>query len=201
MSCKECNGVVPRRETHCGGTQPLYCSDACKLSAKRRFYREWRLRNIERERLRDRVQGVLSRERRRNARLRWYAANKDHLRAKARANRSRLNDIQRKWRLSHPETARNKARRCRAKRRARLKGVSVEPVNHQAVFDRDKGRCGICKKRVDRDSHWEIDHVIPISKGGAHAYANVQLAHGSCNRRKSDKLPLGQPTLFQVVVA
>lgn len=204
MACKECHGYVQRRETHCGGIQPLYCSDACRLSAKRRFYREWRLRNLERERLRDRVQTLTQRERRRKAQQRRYSANKESIKAEARARRradpARSATADRKWRQSHPEVARNKNRRCHTKRRAVLKGVFVEPVNHQVVFDRDKGRCGICKKPVARDSNWEIDHVIPVSRGGAHAYANVQLAHAACNRRKSDKLPVGQPTLFQVAV-
>ncbi|WCZ54951.1 HNH endonuclease [Latilactobacillus phage TMW 1.1365 P1] len=34
-----------------------------------------------------------------------------------------------------------------------------------------------------------IDHIIPVSKGGhPSAMDNLQLAHWSCNRQKSDKL-------------
>jgi len=36
----------------------------------------------------------------------------------------------------------------------------------------------------------EIDHIIPIAKGGDPvAIENMQLAHRKCNRAKSDKLP------------
>ncbi len=203
-SCKECGGEVPKRETHTGGIQPFYCSNPCRLDAKRRFYREWRIRNLERERLRDRVQGHEQRERRKKTRLRWSAANSEAIRAKAKAHRrehhDRVSASDKKWRQSHPEAARNKARRSHATRRAVLKKVFVEHVDPVVVFERDKGMCGICKQRVERDSPWEIDHMIPISKGGAHAYANVQLSHQACNRAKRDTLPSGQPNLFQVAV-
>lgn len=55
--------------------------------------------------------------------------------------------------------------------------------------------CGICGKPVDMSLKYPdamaacIDHIIPISKGGDPSdLANLQLAHWSCNRAKSDKL-------------
>jgi 5-methylcytosine-specific restriction endonuclease McrA len=35
----------------------------------------------------------------------------------------------------------------------------------------------------------ELDHIIPISKGGAHSRDNCQAAHARCNRMKSAKMP------------
>lgn len=32
-----------------------------------------------------------------------------------------------------------------------------------------------------------LDHVIPMSKGGAHSYANTQLAHWLCNVTKGNR--------------
>jgi 5-methylcytosine-specific restriction endonuclease McrA len=103
------------------------------------------------------------------------------------------------WNRKHPERARALRRKQDAKRRAVERECFVEYVDHRVVFERDKGICGICRKRVNLNSQWEIDHVIPICRGGAHAYANVQLAHPRCNRSKFTKVPKGQPTLFQVV--
>lgn len=92
------------------------------------------------------------------------------------------------WNRQHPEHARLLRLKEDAKRRAREREVFVEAVDHRVVFDRDKGICGICKLDVDHASPWEVDHIVPISKGGLHSYANVQLAHRSCNRRKHIKL-------------
>ena len=55
--------------------------------------------------------------------------------------------------------------------------------------------CGICGRPVDFDKKfpdpWSatIDHIIPVSNGGAPAsLENMQLAHSFCNRQKSTKL-------------
>ena len=80
-------------------------------------------------------------------------------------------------------------------RRARMKEAFVENVVAARVFRRDKWICGICgtavsqlndRKLVDIAS---LDHIIPISKGGEHSYANTQLAHLSCNLSKGAKTP------------
>lgn len=55
--------------------------------------------------------------------------------------------------------------------------------------------CGICGKPVDFSLKYPhplspcIDHIIPVAKGGHPSdMANLQLAHWTCNRQKSDKL-------------
>lgn len=30
----------------------------------------------------------------------------------------------------------------------------------------------------------EVDHIVPISRGGSHTYDNLQAAHANCNRKK-----------------
>jgi len=73
-------------------------------------------------------------------------------------------------------------------KRAIKLGVLVEKVSRKKLLKMHKGKCGICKQRVN-PRKFEIDHVIPLSKGGTHEYANVQPAHPACNRLKADKLP------------
>jgi len=67
-------------------------------------------------------------------------------------------------------------------------GVFIERVNRRTVFKRAKGTCGICKEKLN-PRKWTLDHIIPLSKGGTHEYANVQPAHAQCNRFKADMLP------------
>jgi 5-methylcytosine-specific restriction endonuclease McrA len=80
----------------------------------------------------------------------------------------------------------------RRKRRARLRAVRVEPVNSVKVYERDRWRCGLCGKQVNKRLEYphpmsaSLDHVIPLSLGGEHSMANVQLAHLSCNVEKSN---------------
>jgi len=83
--------------------------------------------------------------------------------------------------------------------RARKHGVSYAPVSPAKVFDRDGWRCQICGKQTPkqrRGSRYsnapELDHRVPISKGGAHDYANTQCACRACNGAKSNKVVVGQ---------
>ena len=76
---------------------------------------------------------------------------------------------------------------------------------HRLAFDRNKKKiyatqtvCGICGKPVDFGQKYPhplspcIDHIIPIAKGGHPSdIDNLQLAHWTCNRQKSDKTPGG----------
>ena len=73
---------------------------------------------------------------------------------------------------------------------------------HRVAFDKNKKRmlktenvCGICGHPVDKHLKYPhpmspvIDHIVPVSKGGhPSAIENLQLAHWSCNRQKSDKM-------------
>lgn len=90
--------------------------------------------------------------------------------------------------------------------RARKYGVYYEPVNRLKVYDRDKWKCCECGCKVVRSVEYKpnqatIDHVIPMSKGGAHTYSNVVTMCMSCNSIKSNNLVDGlQVTLFSKVV-
>lgn len=73
---------------------------------------------------------------------------------------------------------------------------------HRGTFEKNKKKiyatqttCGICGKPVDFSLKYPhplsacIDHIIPIAKGGHPSdIDNLQLAHWTCNRQKSDKL-------------
>jgi len=48
--------------------------------------------------------------------------------------------------------------------------------------------CSWCKNAFN-SSECEGDHIVPLSKGGAHRVDNLCISCGPCNRRKSAKLP------------
>jgi 5-methylcytosine-specific restriction endonuclease McrA len=57
-------------------------------------------------------------------------------------------------------------------------------LSRRAVFARDAHRCQYCGGVAD-----SIDHVVPRSKGGPHAWDNVVAACRPCNARKRDRSP------------
>jgi len=75
-------------------------------------------------------------------------------------------------------------------------------AGHRGAYEKNKrvifktqNTCGICGKPVDFSIKTPeplsavIDHIIPVSKNGHPSnIENLQLAHWTCNRQKSDKL-------------
>jgi 5-methylcytosine-specific restriction endonuclease McrA len=82
------------------------------------------------------------------------------------------------------------------KRRARIAGNGpVEDIDPYVVFDRDNWACQRCGCRTPpslRGTHVadapELDHIVPLARGGTHTFDNVQLLCRQCNNRKSDTL-------------
>jgi len=70
---------------------------------------------------------------------------------------------------------------------ARKRGAFVERVDPRALYEIDAGICGICGELCSAES-FEVDHIVPLSKGGEHSYVNTQIAHATCNRRKNARL-------------
>ena len=54
-----------------------------------------------------------------------------------------------------------------------------------AIYQRDGYRCRKCGRRTD---DLEVDHIIPISKGGKSTFDNLQTLCHRCNVRKGDKI-------------
>jgi 5-methylcytosine-specific restriction endonuclease McrA len=99
--------------------------------------------------------------------------------------------------------ANNKRRRFnnpgaeRANRKRALKfGVSTEWYSPQQVLDLYGIDCHICNGPIDLNAPrqcgkpgWEkglqIDHVMPLSKGGTDTLDNVRPSHGYCNNIKN----------------
>jgi len=88
-------------------------------------------------------------------------------------------------------------------KRARPRDRAIEIIIDQDVFCSDLWKCGICGEAVDHalTNHHprsaEMDHIVPLSKGGEHARSNVQCTHRMCNEIKSN---LSQSEAIAIVV-
>jgi 5-methylcytosine-specific restriction endonuclease McrA len=82
-----------------------------------------------------------------------------------------------------------------SERKAKVRKATIEKVDPFVVFERDEWHCRMCGIPTPRDKRGshddnapELDHIMPISKGGAHSYANTQCSCRQCNLRKSDNI-------------
>lgn len=137
---------------------------------------------------------------------RWYAADPDRVEQQRLAKLARYHadpqpnlERARQWRIDNPDKTRARGRQHARLRRAQKLQAPYEVFTDLEIHERDKWRCGICGKRVNRqlrfpnDLSASIDHVLPLSKGGSHTRANVQSAHLGCNKAKNARtLPQGE---------
>lgn len=101
------------------------------------------------------------------------------------------------------QAARRSKRSSRARRKALERGAkTADLVDPLAVFARDGWKCRLCGKRTPIELRGtqsrrapELDHILPLSVGGKHEWANVQCACRECNSRKGAR-PMGQLMLF-----
>lgn len=70
----------------------------------------------------------------------------------------------------------------RLKRFVRVPYRGPVPLTRRALFARDGGRCMYCGAVAT-----SVDHVIPRSRGGLHAWDNVVASCRRCNHVKADR--------------
>jgi 5-methylcytosine-specific restriction endonuclease McrA len=86
---------------------------------------------------------------------------------------------------ARPEVkARKKA--LKHKRRAIENSAHAESIDFGVVWNNSAGLCFLCGNFVDKGRE-HYDHVIPLSRGGDHTYANVKVTHSKCNLTKSTR--------------
>lgn len=130
----------------------------------------------------------------RKAEAKWRKANPDKVRAyreehadEIRAYHQRLYRERReeylarnrRWKQANPGKVVEYAHR----RRATQRGCEVFHLDRDRIWERGEGVCGICGDPCD-PADFHVDHIVPLSKGGAHSYENTQVAHPFCNMSK-----------------
>lgn len=140
------------------------------------YLREYHARHAERMKEQNRLYRLTHREEIAARWREWHAAHPEAM--KAATKKARDN-----WVSSHRDEVRAKV----ARRRAVLARVTTEKVLSAEVLRRSEGVCGICGGVIT--GPFDVDHIIPLARGGPHSYANTQAAHPVCNRRKRHRLP------------
>lgn len=77
----------------------------------------------------------------------------------------------------------------------RIRSRKRESFGLYEIAVRDRFTCSLCGDSVDITLHKNnplapnLDHIIPISKGGTHTRRNISLTHRVCNIKKADIEP------------
>lgn len=155
------------------------CKDCKKLAADK-----WSKENKEQRLINARAYTERHPGRRKETLAKYYQANKRELNKRVKASRSRNPGL-------YAELGRTHANR----RRARKLENGFEPYTESQVLELYGTCCHLCGNEIDLNAPrqvgaegWElglhIDHLVPISKGGADSLDNVKPSHGKCNLDK-----------------
>lgn len=144
-----------------------------KRDAETRRMREWRHRNRDRVNEKQRAVYHANAEQRREYGRKWYEK-----------NRERINALSREWCRKN----RDKIKEWSHKRReANGSGIRFKASDLTRIFAEQCGECLYCAS--DISTEYEVDHFIPVKRGGGHEPSNIVLACMACNRSKGSKLP------------
>lgn len=172
-------------------------------------YKEWRLNNIEKKRENDRLYIAKNRDEISKRRRAKYWSNPEKYRARGRENckseeykRKRREYYQRykqyaadkikEWRIRFKKSE-NGSISSRAhchRRREKIKNNddgTITPASLRQLLEKQNRKCNICGGDVMPHGH--LDHIFPVSRGGAHTISNVQWLCQTCNLKKGSKLP------------
>ena len=100
-------------------------------------------------------------------------------------NREREVERSREYRQSNPDRRRTWDDLRAERMRSNPGYAPFGSTEWEALKRRHGHRCAYCDSS---SQSLEMDHVIPLSRGGRHAIANILPACTSCNRRKSSML-------------
>lgn len=102
-----------------------------------------------------------------------------------RTHREQIRIREKEYWQSHPEQLKANTHNHRARKLTNGGTHTAEDIQKQ--YTNQKGKCYYCSKKVGKK--YDVDHIIPLSKGGSNSPENLVIACPSCNRAKKDKLP------------
>jgi len=185
--CRDCNKIklaaeFPRSSSYLDGLG-AYCKPCVKVrnkaaydahaSDRRAYANRYRVENVEAVKASQAAWRERNREKARDASRQWRRDNPERLRAA-------VVD----WLKRNPGKSAQYTENYRAKKIA----AWVEDVEFSAVLMEHGSWCYLCESPIHADQDIHLDHVVPLSRGGEHSYANVRPTHSTCNLIKSNQL-------------
>lgn len=100
----------------------------------------------------------------------------------------------RRWAQEHPDRIRSKNRARRHQETAASKGIegkfSAADIDEQIKAQTDKKgrlRCWWCAEVITGE--YDLDHALPLARGGTNAASNIVISCKRCNNQKATKTP------------
>lgn len=196
--CIECEHTPARRAATAARSREWYDNNKEKAAARQKIYvaenkekvaehkKAWVERNPNKRKQsleKYQAHNALNERQRQSV---YRAANRQKCRDRNRAWREANPDYFSDYAAEKPEIVRAAAQRRRCKIRNAPGAHTAKEILKLALLQR--ARCACCRASIKSGYH--IDHIIPISKNGSNAIANIQMLCAPCNLSKGPKDPI-----------
>ena len=124
---------------------------------------------------------------------RCRVANTEYCKGWRHNNRERYNEISYAWGKRNPDSVRANMRGVNRRRRARKLEVESEPYTNDSIIELYGCNCHVCSEPINLEAPrhpmmgtgWELglqlDHLVPLAKGGNDKIENIRPIHVRCN--------------------
>lgn len=216
IKCERCGKEVERRASQVGYSKHHYCSHLCRRTprAKRREQwkesnRRWRHKHLDAFHRWQRKYRQEHKERVKEHGHRYYIEHREQIALRAKAytarhrgavkeyrrrygelNAERLRAQRKEWKETHRTKVLADAVLATRNRRARLRRAEGRHTHDdiRRLYQSQRAQCVLCD--ISLRQGYEVDHIVPVSRGGSNWPSNLQLLCRTCNRKKADKLTL-----------
>ena len=139
-----------------------------------------------------------NKEKLKEGKKKWYEENKEKIIEQSKRYREENKETIREWKKKYFLTNPYAKKTQKHRRRARQKNASGYSTKEQiqARFDYHGNKCYYCG---DSSSRLEIEHRIPLARGGSNWPANIVPACNHCNNKKHTKTEREFKELSQII--
>jgi hypothetical protein len=124
---------------------------------------------------------------------RYYRNNKETCKQRTlkwqKDNKERCNKKGMRWKKKNPDKLAIKEARRRARKRSQCPSLTDD--EKQQIID-------IYKNSKELGSNWQVDHIMPLAKGGLHHPDNLQIVLKEYNQKKGVLLNFRPPSEYEI---
>ena len=106
----------------------------------------------------------------------------------------------------HEKELRNALKKSYDAKKRGSSDVDGDKITLARLLLRDGAVCRLCGLMTDHESEPQsatypsVDHIVPLSQGGAHRWQNVRIVHRLCNTMRGNRLDAPIQTALAIVV-